>query len=117
RQEVRPNGCATTLGTHPKHGIDRLVRERASGLLSDHSERFRCATISSGKDDSMATEVAARLEPLQHQSAPLRNKIIATLRNAIETGLLAPGARLVERDLCGQLNVSRTSLREALREL
>ncbi|MEI9984192.1 MAG: GntR family transcriptional regulator [Aliidongia sp.] len=65
----------------------------------------------------MATEVAARLEPLQHQSAPLRNKIIATLRNAIETGLLAPGARLVERDLCGQLNVSRTSLREALREL
>jgi DNA-binding GntR family transcriptional regulator len=59
----------------------------------------------------------ARLAPLQHQAAPLRNKIIDALRNAIETGVLQPGARLVERDLCGQLNVSRTSLREALREL
>jgi DNA-binding GntR family transcriptional regulator len=39
------------------------------------------------------------------------------MRNAIETGHLAPGARLIEKDLCEQLNVSRTSLREALREL
>lgn len=59
----------------------------------------------------------ARLAPLQHQPAPLRSKIIASLRSAIETGLLAPGTRLVEKDLCAQLDVSRTSLREALREL
>jgi DNA-binding GntR family transcriptional regulator len=59
----------------------------------------------------------AKLAPVQHQSAPLRNKIIAALRNAIETGVLAPGTRLIEKDLCDQLNVSRTSLREALREL
>jgi DNA-binding GntR family transcriptional regulator len=39
------------------------------------------------------------------------------LRRAIETGELKPGARLVEKDLCQELNVSRTSLREALREL
>ena len=65
----------------------------------------------------MAVEPIAKLAPLQHQAAPLRNKIIGALRNAIESGLLQPGARLVERDLCGQLNVSRTSLREALREL
>jgi len=58
-----------------------------------------------------------RLAPLRQQSAPLRNRIIAALRSAIETGLLAPGTRLVEKDLCEQLDVSRTSLREALREL
>jgi DNA-binding GntR family transcriptional regulator len=65
----------------------------------------------------MAVDIGAKLSPLQHQTAPLRNKIITALRSAIETGLLQPGARLVERDLCEQLNVSRTSLREALREL
>lgn len=59
----------------------------------------------------------APLAPLVQEVAPLRNKIVATLRQAIETGRLPPGARLVEKDLCAQLNVSRTSLREALREL
>ena len=59
----------------------------------------------------------AKLAPLSHQSAPLRNKIIAALRSAIETGILTPGTRLIEKDLCDQLDVSRTSLREALREL
>jgi DNA-binding GntR family transcriptional regulator len=65
----------------------------------------------------LALKSIAKLAPLQQQTAPLRNKIIASLRSAIATGVLEPGARLVERDLCAQLNVSRTSLREALREL
>lgn len=55
--------------------------------------------------------------PLKHESAPLRNMIMKSLRRAIETGALEPGTRLVEKDLCQQLNVSRTSLREALRQL
>ncbi|MEZ2126475.1 MULTISPECIES: GntR family transcriptional regulator [unclassified Sinorhizobium] len=55
--------------------------------------------------------------PLKQESAPLRNKIMQSLRRAIETGYLEPGTRLVEKDLCQQLNVSRTSLREALRQL
>jgi len=55
--------------------------------------------------------------PLKHESAPLRNKILQSLRRAIETGRLQPGVRLVEKDLFQQLNVSRTSLREALRQL
>jgi DNA-binding GntR family transcriptional regulator len=60
---------------------------------------------------------SVKLAPVRHQSAPLRNKIIAALRSAIEVGVLTPGTRLIEKDLCNQLNVSRTSLREALREL
>lgn len=64
--------------------------------------------------DSLAQ---AAFSPVQHEPAPLRNKIIKALRYAIETGLLEPGTRVVEKDLCQQLNVSRTSLREALRQL
>ena len=56
-------------------------------------------------------------ERLQLSPAPLRDAIISALRGAIEIGELRPGERLVERVLCEQLSVSRTSLREALREL
>jgi DNA-binding GntR family transcriptional regulator len=58
-----------------------------------------------------------RLASVQQPSQSLRSRIIQSLRRAIETGVLEPGARLVERDLCEQLEVSRTSLREALGEL
>jgi DNA-binding GntR family transcriptional regulator len=61
--------------------------------------------------------VPLALVPLKLEAAPLRRKIGAALRRAIETGELKPGVRLVEKDLCQELNVSRTSLREALREL
>jgi len=54
---------------------------------------------------------------LVQEAAPLRRKITASLRQAIEIGTLKAGERLVEKDLCSLLNVSRTSLREALREL
>jgi DNA-binding GntR family transcriptional regulator len=60
---------------------------------------------------------SGRLAALQEPSVSLRSRIIDALRRAIETGVLAPGARLVERELCEQLKVSRTSLREALGEL
>lgn len=59
----------------------------------------------------------ARLLPVRGEVVTLRTRIIAHLRRAIEAGILEPGMRLVEKDLCEQLEVSRTSLREALREL
>lgn len=57
------------------------------------------------------------LNPILLETAPLRTKIIESMREAIELGVLQPGERLVEKNLCLQLGVSRTSLREALREL
>jgi DNA-binding GntR family transcriptional regulator len=66
---------------------------------------------------TMDIAVKGRLTSLQQPAASLRSRIIHALRRAIETGVLEPGARLVERDLCEQLQVSRTSLREALGEL
>lgn len=47
----------------------------------------------------------------------VRDYTVEKLRNAISTGLYPPGARLVERELCEALGVSRTSVREALRQL
>ena len=65
----------------------------------------------------MDQERRSGLVRLVQESAPLRRKITASLRQAIERGALKPGERLVEKDLCRELNVSRTSLREAFREL
>jgi DNA-binding GntR family transcriptional regulator len=43
--------------------------------------------------------------------------VLDKLRSAIMNFQLLPGDRLVERDLCDRLGVSRTSVREALRHL
>ncbi len=58
-----------------------------------------------------------QLETIVKESAPLRSRIVASIRRAIETGVLKPGEKLVEKELCSQLGVSRTSLREAMRRL
>ncbi|MBL6425905.1 MAG: GntR family transcriptional regulator [Maritimibacter sp.] len=47
----------------------------------------------------------------------LREQVAERLRMAIVTGHFKPGERLIERELCDVMGVSRTSLREALREL
>lgn len=49
--------------------------------------------------------------------APLRREIETRLRTAIMQGQFQPGQRLIERELCEMLGVSRPSLREALRHL
>lgn len=56
-------------------------------------------------------------EPMGRIAAPLREQVIAALRQAILDFHLKPGQRLVERELIEQLGVSRTTVREALREL
>jgi len=51
------------------------------------------------------------------ESASLRERVYATLRDAIVSGELAPGARLRDQELAGSLGVSRTPVREALQRL
>ena len=48
---------------------------------------------------------------------PLRDVVFNTLRNAILTGELSPGERLMEIKLADKLGVSRTPIREAIRKL
>jgi DNA-binding GntR family transcriptional regulator len=50
-------------------------------------------------------------------AAPIREQVEERLRQAITSGHFRPGDRLIERELCALLGVSRTSLREALRQL
>lgn len=50
-------------------------------------------------------------------AAPLRQQVVDQLRNRILDGRYAPGARLIERVLCEEMQVSRTVVREALRQL
>ncbi|CAN5390306.1 GntR family transcriptional regulator [soil metagenome] len=50
-------------------------------------------------------------------AAPLRHSVVESIRNAIATGHFAAGERLTEKDLCEMIGVSRTLVREALRQL
>ncbi len=49
--------------------------------------------------------------------SPVRQQVADVLRQSIIDLVLKPGQRLVERELCEQTGVSRTSIREGLREL
>ena len=62
------------------------------------------------------------LHPLPTARRPLKRRslhaeAVETLREMIIGGQLAPGARLVEAELCEMFTISRTPLREALTRL
>lgn len=54
---------------------------------------------------------------IKRHAAPLRQQVLGALRQAIVSGRLAPGQRLTERKLIEMLGVSRTVIREALRQI
>lgn len=56
-------------------------------------------------------------EPIGRVAAPLREQVTDSIRQAIMDFDLQPGQRLVERELMERLGVSRTTIREAIREL
>lgn len=60
----------------------------------------------------------SKLAPIKLDSyQPLREVVCETLREAIRTGVLKPGERLMEIQLAEELGVSRTPVREAIRKL
>jgi len=61
-------------------------------------------------------ETKASLRVVRHTTT-LRELTLEKLREAILAFRFKPGYRLVERDLCAQLGVSRTIVREVLRHL
>lgn len=61
----------------------------------------------------VAPQVLAKIS----RPTSLRARAADAIRREIISGTLAPGRRLVERELCEQLDVSRNTLREAYRQL
>ena len=57
------------------------------------------------------------LQVTMDEFLPLRDVVFNTLRQAILTGELKPGERLMEIHLANKLGVSRTPIREAIRKL
>ncbi|KRB67949.1 GntR family transcriptional regulator [Noviherbaspirillum sp. Root189] len=57
------------------------------------------------------------MSPPLRKPDSLRSHVETFLREAIMNGRFKPGERLIERELCEMLEVSRPSLREALRKL
>lgn len=69
-------------------------------------------------DEPPGAPPAARFRPVSDSSQSLDTRVVARIRDLIESGDLQPGDRLPpERDLALQLGVSRTALREALHTL
>lgn len=58
-----------------------------------------------------------KLQVKPDEFLPLRDVVFNTLRQAILTGELKPGERLMEIHLANMLGVSRTPIREAIRKL
>ncbi|QCI69431.1 GntR family transcriptional regulator [Phreatobacter stygius] len=54
---------------------------------------------------------------IPRHAATLRLLVEERIRSAIASGHFKPGQRLIERELCEQIGVGRTSIREALRQL
>jgi DNA-binding GntR family transcriptional regulator len=68
----------------------------------------------------MAATTARSLIELEVSTGPpsaLVDRVYATLKQQILTCKLAPGHRLVEKELCAEMGISRTPLREALNRL
>lgn len=65
----------------------------------------------------MTTTEAPGATGLRREAAPLRTQAVALLRRGIIDGRYRPGERLVEKRLEEELGVSRTVVREALRQL
>src|SRR5580692_6520481 len=67
--------------------------------------------------ESTSFPLPAALTPIRKFAAPLRQQVLDELRQSIIAGRLNPGERLIERELIAMMGVSRTVIREALRQL
>jgi DNA-binding GntR family transcriptional regulator len=68
-------------------------------------------------ESSSLPPIPPALATIRRSAAPLRQQVLDGLRQSIIAGRLNPGERLIERELISMMGVSRTVIREALRQL
>jgi len=57
------------------------------------------------------------LDPTVSSPAAISDRVYATLKYRVLTCAMLPGQRVVEKDLCAEMEISRTPLREAMNRL
>ena len=88
---------ATTLAAAPSLRYDTSMKEETAS-----------------SDNVSVAETGTKLPRAEVEAA---HHVAQVLRDRIVSGVLPPGARIVERRLCAELDVSRTPVREALKIL
>ncbi|MGE3625836.1 MAG: GntR family transcriptional regulator, partial [Hyphomicrobiales bacterium] len=70
-------------------------------------------------NQAASIEMQPTMQPIDLTISPqtVQSQVVSKLRDAILSGHFQPGERLVESALCEMANVSRSSIREALRRL
>jgi hypothetical protein len=66
---------------------------------------------------NIQTDTEPPSDAMRIERASLHDVVVSRIRDMIIEGLIEVGARIHEGDLCRQLGVSRTPLREALKVL
>lgn len=92
-----------------------LVRHNI--ILADPIGLCRYFDGAKGRGQAMAAGIHGATIKVERPTKTLRELALDKVREAIDSGHFKPGDRLVERDLCAQLGVSRTIVREVLRHL
>lgn len=88
------------------------------GIEFLHNMEWHSANTIDRLYDNMGEEGMSELDlHIPREVTSLRQQVTDRLRDAILYGRFEPGQKLVERELCEQLGISRTLLREALQHL
>lgn len=95
--------------------LEEFLITSATQLYDKQTVMLRLSRIKMPADSN--SETAAPSLRVGRVAAPLREQAVAVLREAILDFRLKPGQRLIERELVEQTGVSRTTIREVLRQL
>lgn len=84
--------------------------------MSGLKQAFGGRTVNSPDADIGPVRLVEYFRP-RGRTKLMREQAVSIVRDAIVAGRLRPGMRLVERELCEALGVSRTVVREVIRDL